>query len=388
MDDNGTCGLPEAADHSTKLASQRNEIHSLWNSRSWRIFRPLRNLIRELGGRGKETEPIAASVEEAARIIATIRHSLSWRLTGPLRMVHRAVLLSRTATAGDANHQPHEITRRDDTLGPALDPAGAVAESPALDGAVLEWNRLDPIIERQALRFSVASAIHPADHIFRFIMEHPRFNSDEERVQYYFEDGANSARQFTELLRKYCGQIRRRPQVLEFASGYGCVTRHLVLDSGIDLESCDIHPAAIDFLQTRIGVRTLQSSPFPETVSFPHQFDFVFALSFFSHMPITTWTRWLVRLTQSVRPGGAVAFTTRGVVGGMRPGDPEIPEIGFRFMATSEQLDLPTEEYGSMIVTETFVRRNVLSIPCVELVETRPAYWWRRQDLYVLRKTG
>jgi len=224
--------------------------------------------------------------------------------------------------------------------------------------------------------------------MFKFMMRHPQFDSDEARVGHYFADGANSARQFTELLRKYCGQLGRKPQVLEFASGYGCVARHLLRDNGIDLESCDIHPAAVDFLQTRIKVRALQSSAVPEMVSFPHEFDMVFALSFFSHMPISTWTRWLVRLTQCLRPGGVVAFTTHGIACRVLCGDPEIPLSGFWFMASSEQADLPAEEYGSSIVTEEFVRRSVSSIPSVEVVETRLAYWWGLQDLYVLRKTG
>ncbi len=288
-----------------------------------------------------------------------------WKLTVLLRGVYRAVFSSQTGTA-DANRRSGDVARQDDT---------------PLASALLS------VIEQQALRFSVSPAIHPADHIFKFIMGHPRFESDEARVRYYFEDGANSATQFAELLHKFCGQTRRIPRVLEFASGYGCVTRHLVRNKDFTLESCDIHAAAIDFLQTKIGVRAVGSSSFPENLSLPHEFDFVFALSFFSHMPITTWTRWLVRLTQYVRSGGVLAFTTHGMTSKPLLGDPEIPANGFWFTAVSEQSDLSTEEYGSTIVTEDFVSKNVLSISSVELLDTRTAYWWGHQDLYVLRKT-
>jgi hypothetical protein len=85
---------------------------------------------------------------------------------------------------------------------------------------------LRSVIEQQASKFSVSPAIHPADYIFKFIMEHPHFESDEARICYYFEDGTNSAQRFAELLHKFCGKTRRKPRVLEFASGYGCVTRH------------------------------------------------------------------------------------------------------------------------------------------------------------------
>jgi 2-polyprenyl-3-methyl-5-hydroxy-6-metoxy-1,4-benzoquinol methylase len=276
---------------------------------------------------------------------------------------------------------------------PALAPSGDISEqapppAPNKEDYSLKFSRLRPVIEREAAKLSVVSAVHPLDHIFRFLLEHPEFYSkEEEAVRRYFEDGALSARKFAELLDQYCGETASQAQVLEFASGYGCVTRHLIRQ-GIDLESCDIHPAAIDFLQTKLGVRTIQSSPVPEMAVFPHQYDFVFVLSFFSHMPITTWTRWLTRLTQCLRPGGVIAFTTHGIACLTLLSNPQIPANGFWFAPTSEQLDLPTEDYGATLVTEEFVRNAVSSIPSVELAEVRLAYWWGHQDLYVVRKTG
>ncbi len=348
-----------------KLEALRGEIHSLWNSRSWRLFRVPRNLARRAKGEGLETEPIVVSEGEANRTIAAIHQSLSWRLTAPLRMAHAAVLGSGAASRGKSN---------------------ASASQPTTESDPVKWERLEPIIKRHAASLGVSPAVHSDDHIFRFIVEHPQFDSDEARVGHYFEDGANSARQFTELLNQYCGAMGRKLQVLEFASGYGCVTRHLVLNRAIALESCDIHPAALEFLKHSIGVEAIASSRFPEELKLPHLFDFVFALSFFSHMPITTWARWLVRLTQSVRPGGAIAFTTHGMASRVLAGNPDLGPLGFWFLASSEQADLPNEEYGSTFVTETFVRKNLLSIPSVELLETRLGYWWGHQDLYVVRK--
>jgi hypothetical protein len=117
------------------------------------------------------------------------------------------------------------------------------------------------------------------------------------------------------------------------------------------------------------------------------RFDVVFALSFFSHMPITTWARWLVRLCQVAKPGGIILFTTQGNASRRFFGNPELPEMGFWFASTSEQKDLSADEYGQTIVTPNFVRRHLLTIADVELIETREAYWWDHQDLFVVRKT-
>ncbi len=77
----------------------RSELHNLWNSWSWRIFRPLRNLVRKLQGLGKETEPILHSEPHAIQTLITIRQSLSWELTAPLRLIYRMLSRRRRATA-------------------------------------------------------------------------------------------------------------------------------------------------------------------------------------------------------------------------------------------------------------------------------------------------
>jgi SAM-dependent methyltransferase len=242
----------------------------------------------------------------------------------------------------------------------------------------------DNIVDQVAAKYSVCAAIHPEDHIFNFVMHHPGFPSDEDRVEYYFRDGQTSARQFLEIVERHVGLARTR-DLLEFASGYGCVTRHLIKMTE-RLLCCDIHPQAIDFLQKKIGVKAIQSASRPELLQLPTQADVVFALSFFSHMPITTWARWLVSLCQAVKPGGILVFTTHGHASRKFLGNPEIPSLGFWYEPRSEQADLPVEQYGLTLTTPEFVTKNLLTIPFVALVETREAYWWGHQDLYVVQK--
>lgn len=241
------------------------------------------------------------------------------------------------------------------------------------------------LIANAARNHEVSPAIHPDDHIFRFLIEHEGFPSDEARIGYYFDDGRRSAEQFLGILDRHVNI--ESAEVLEFASGYGCVTRHLVKRLGSHIQSCDIHSQAIEFLRHEIGVAAIQSAEQPEMLQLNRCFDVVFALSFFSHMPITTWARWLVRLTQATKPSGIIVFTTQGLYSRKFFGEPEIPEIGFWFSASSEQKDLPTEQYGQTIVTPEFVKKHVFTIPHAELIEHREGYWWGHQDLYVLRKT-
>ncbi len=75
------------------------EVHSLWNSRSWRLLRPLRNFLRRRRGLPRETEPVALSQAEAIRTIIAIRQSLSWELAAPLRLLNAALGTSQYPAA-------------------------------------------------------------------------------------------------------------------------------------------------------------------------------------------------------------------------------------------------------------------------------------------------
>ena len=89
---------PRAQLQADANAILRSELHNLWNSWSWRLFRPLRNLVRKRQGLGKETEPILHSEPQAIQTVITIRQSLSWELTAPLRLIYRILPRRRRFT--------------------------------------------------------------------------------------------------------------------------------------------------------------------------------------------------------------------------------------------------------------------------------------------------
>ena len=224
--------------------------------------------------------------------------------------------------------------------------------------------------------------------IFRFVigsLGHPKLPTLRDCVRYYFEDGNKSAAAFADLLKRHSAPSR--PDVLEFASGYGCVSRHLAKMTEINCSASDIHKKAIDFLRDELKVKAFLSAHVPEQLVPPTSYDVVFVLSFFSHMPLDTWTRWLDRLVSITRPGGLIIFTAHGLKSAPILGSPEISDNGFWFKAESEQKDLPGTEYGFLTVTtHPFVRNALKTIPSATLVEWKEGFWWEHQDLYVLRR--
>lgn len=244
-------------------------------------------------------------------------------------------------------------------------------------------------ILRYADSVGVVSAVHPDDLIFRFILKYPGFKTNEEAVKYYFYDGANSAKKLDDLIFSRLNLPRSADiSLLEFASGYGCVTRHLVSTlAPINIFSCDIHEAACSFIESEIGVKTILSSTKPEDLRVRcDSFDIVFALSFFSHMPAHTWGRWLDSLFHRVKPGGYLIFTTHGMTTWVNNGKPTIPDSGLWFSPSSEQKDLDVAEYGSTIVTPEYVRKAVADLLHQDVLLMIEADWWGHQDLYVVKK--
>src|SRR5262245_46229140 len=83
------------------------------------------------------------------------------------------------------------------------------------------------VIEDTASRLGVVPDVHSEDFIFRFLYEGSIFPSKQEAAAHYFSDGANSARQLADLVARVCRLNQKPITLLEFASGFGCVTRHL-----------------------------------------------------------------------------------------------------------------------------------------------------------------
>jgi SAM-dependent methyltransferase len=236
-----------------------------------------------------------------------------------------------------------------------------------------------------ARRHGVGAACHPRDLIYEFLVKHP---SSKKRlkpaVDYYFDDGARSAEKIGNLIANL--GIQRNPvRLLEFASGYGCVTRHLTKNPDLTLVACDIHDQAIDFIRDELGVRSVLSAHLPENFALGERFDVVFALSFFSHMPRTTFGRWIKALFSHLASPGYLIFTTHGLASRKSLGNPEIPADGIWFLKDSEQSDLSTAEYGSSIVTEDFVKQQVLEQTGQAIFDYKHAFWWAHQDLWIVK---
>jgi SAM-dependent methyltransferase len=245
--------------------------------------------------------------------------------------------------------------------------------------------KIASMCEEAALAYGAKADVHPADHIFWFILNLPYFQDKAEAVRGYFSNGNESARKLKTILADLIPT--RDVSMLEFASGYGCVTRHLRHEiPNLDVTACDIHPAAVDFIRNVLGVKCELSDSAPEGLALGKLFQVVFALSFFSHMPDRTWRRWLDRLAAHTEPGGFIIFTTHGLRSAKMMKVTNLGGNNIWFNPQSEQDDLDTAEYGTTITSFDYVYAQISSIPDVRLVGFQEGFWWGHQDVYTLQK--
>ncbi|MBK6745042.1 cyclopropane-fatty-acyl-phospholipid synthase family protein [Ottowia sp.] len=246
------------------------------------------------------------------------------------------------------------------------------------------------LIERHGLEGSFAQmmgldcAISPQDDIFHFFDGHPTSTNP---LRDYLADGWRTLSELMLLLESVDRPLLKLGSVLEFASGHGRFTRHLVKAVGAGgVTVSDVVEDAVRFSRQTFGVRGFASQARPEAVRWPEHYDLVFVLSLFSHLPRGSWARWLARLWDAVAPGGLLVFSTHGTEAARRVGR-ALDGEGYAFNAASESSAIDAQEYGTAYTDERFVRAQVRALMGEEAIARfEPTWFWHHQDAWVLRR--
>lgn len=246
------------------------------------------------------------------------------------------------------------------------------------------------LIERHGLRgcfrdmLGLNCEISPDDDIFRYFASHPTSLNP---LRDYLADGWRTLSELMLLLEAVNKPLLTSNSFLEFASGHGRFTRHLVKAIGADrITVSDVVSDAVMFSTQTFGVRGFESSLVPEQVVFPQKYDVVFVLSLFSHLPKSTWNRWLKCLYEGVAKGGVLVFSTHGMKAAKHD-NVTLDEDGFFFAPSSESSAIDVEQYGTTFTSEEFVMSQIdKTLGAAALQHKALLQFWNHQDAYVLRR--
>ena len=230
----------------------------------------------------------------------------------------------------------------------------------------------------------VNAEISPDDDIFRFFLNHPTSLNP---IRDYLSDGWRSMVEFHDLIDHCALSVHRCNSFLEFASGQGRFTRHLArILKNQQLTVSDVVPGSVDFLQKAMGVKGFYSSNDPAALTIPGEYEIIFVLSLFSHLPPAIWGQWFDVLYGSLTTNGVLIFSTHGEKCAKMAGV-GLTETGTRFYASSESTVLDGEIYGCTYARSEYVQRAIVDAlgPSIK-VRIFPNHFWDNQDAFVVSR--
>src|SRR5690349_20106593 len=159
---------------------------------------------------------------------------------------------------------------------------------------------VDALLRTRVPRWETLNrAIDERDDMLDFAMK--LFHQDRDAaVTNYFQ---NALDQFA-LVRQITSWRERHPRrMLDFASGYGRLTRLLVHEHLADAVTVsDILEGGMAFQAEQFGVKTILSKTDPAQLDIDEKYDLIFVASLFTHLPATTFTSWLRKLAGLLEP--------------------------------------------------------------------------------------
>ncbi|MEO8101642.1 MAG: class I SAM-dependent methyltransferase [Betaproteobacteria bacterium] len=214
--------------------------------------------------------------------------------------------------------------------------------------------------------------IDPRDDIFRFFATHALAKNP---VREYLSDGWRTMSELMQLLERLDRPLMKMQSVLEFAAGFGRFTRHLSRALPQRVTCTDIQPGSVEFLRDQFGVDAFYSASNPEEIVYPRQYELIFVLSLFTHLPVERWGTWLKNLHRGLAPGGLLVFSVHNEIAARQEGVRFDPR-GVHFISSSESPQLGAEQYGTTFTTDDFLTSQVkLALGCAPLLHERLAFW-------------
>ena len=209
--------------------------------------------------------------------------------------------------------------------------------------------------ERYGRWMHVNCIIDPRDDIFRFFASHHLAKNP---IREYLSDGWRTMSELMQLLEHLDRPLLKMQSVLELAAGFGRFTRHLAHALPGRVTCTDIQPGSVEFLRDQFDVEVFDSVLRPDEIVYPQQYEFIFVLSLFTHLPVEHWCAWLTHLHRGLKPGGLLLFSVHNEQVAKEQGV-IFDQRGTHFIRSSESPQLGADEYGTTFTTDAYVASQV-----------------------------
>jgi len=224
--------------------------------------------------------------------------------------------------------------------------------------------------------------IHPKDEMYLEMKAHHGYRAGTCRY-HYFKTGNEALTSLKSLLACCNRPLKETRNLLEFACGYGRLTRYLACELDPNrIWACDIYKDAVDFVEEKLGVTGIYSQTEPGDLCFDRKFHMIYVGSLFSHLPRDRFSQWLAKLYEALDDDGMLVFSTHGTSAA-----PQVKKdpSGYTFARQSESRSLKKNEYGSTFVDPDVVRQ-IASDCGINHLHVNEKDLLFLQDIYVVAK--
>ncbi len=132
-------------------------------------------------------------------------------------------------------------------------------------------------------------------------------------LHWYLDHGKTNAAAIFETLGQYGIDRAGFKTVLDFGCGAGRIIRHAPQWSGAELWGSDYNGLTIGWCKKNLPFAGfIHNGPLPPLPFKDHFFDFVYAMSVFTHLPEEAENFWIRELNRIIKPGGWLMISLRG----------------------------------------------------------------------------
>ena len=202
----------------------------------------------------------------------------------------------------------------------------------------------------------------------------------------YWDSGQTIVANMADILEATGFPLPGRKRILDFGCGSGRLIRHVHTRTPAALFGTDYNAELIDWCSEALPFATFTSNNLEPPLGHPNsQFDYVYARSVFTHLPLETTRRWIRELGRVIEPGGILYLTMhgQGMLGGLtrsQVADFNAGELvvtygtvaGQNLCSTYANRQLVEREFGSLFDVVEFV--------------PGAADGHLRQDIYLLKR--
>ena len=205
-------------------------------------------------------------------------------------------------------------------------------------------------------------------------------------ARWFLESGQRAADSIRAALAAQDVAVESLASMLDFGCGCGRVTRYWSALDGVAVSGTDRNPRLVRWCSKHLPFARFQVNQLEPPLAFGDMsFEFVYALSVFTHLPLDSQHRWIAELHRVLRPGGYLLVTTHGAA--YRP---QLNENERRAFDEGEVVVRRPSLAGTNLCAtfhpETYIRTKLA--PQFDLVHFEPegATGNPHQDLVLLRR--